>query len=111
MRQAPGRGQDCRIERGPRAQQAASTNRASRPPEPSQSRRESQRRSNFSPRCGRDLDEQAGTIAVTGKLVRIKGKGLVRIEDTQSDAGTRTLTVAPLHDRHAGVELGTALPR
>ena len=46
-----------------------------------------------------DLDEQAGTIAVTGKLVRIKGKGLVRFDDTKSDACTRTLTVAPLHDR------------
>lgn len=38
-----------------------------------------------------DFDEGAGTISVTGKIVRVKGKGLVRIDDTKSDAGKRTL--------------------
>jgi integrase len=38
-----------------------------------------------------DFDEDTGLIAVTGKIVRAKGKGLVRIEDTKSDAGQRTL--------------------
>jgi integrase len=38
-----------------------------------------------------DFDEDTGTIGVTGKIVRVKGKGLVRFEDTKSDAGQRTL--------------------
>jgi integrase len=38
-----------------------------------------------------DFNEQAGTIAVTGKIVRVKGEGLVRIDDTKSDAGKRIL--------------------
>jgi integrase len=38
-----------------------------------------------------DWDEDADTIAVTGKVVRGAGKGLVRIEDTKSQAGKRRL--------------------
>jgi integrase len=38
-----------------------------------------------------DFDEDTGLIAVTGKIVRVKGKGLVRFDDTKSDAGQRTL--------------------
>lgn len=50
-----------------------------------------QRRSELLGELWTDFDEDTGTIAVTGKIVRAKGKGLVRIEDTKSDAGQRTL--------------------
>ena len=39
----------------------------------------------------KDFDESAGTIAVTGKIVRVKGRGLERIDDTKSAAGKRTI--------------------
>jgi integrase len=38
-----------------------------------------------------EFDEKAGTIAVVGKVVRAKGKGLQRIDETKSRAGKRTL--------------------
>lgn len=38
-----------------------------------------------------DYDRKAGTIAVTGKVVRVKGKGLERYSATKSKAGRRTL--------------------
>lgn len=38
-----------------------------------------------------DFDEDAETIAVAGKLVRAKGKGLQRIGDTKTASGRRTL--------------------
>ena len=38
-----------------------------------------------------DFDADAGTIAVTGKAVRIAGKGLVRVDETKSAAGRRTI--------------------
>ena len=50
-----------------------------------------QRRSELLGELWTDFDEDAGTIAVTGKIVRVKGKGLVRLEETKSDAGKRTL--------------------
>jgi integrase len=34
---------------------------------------------------------EGGTISVTGKVVRLKGKGLQRIEEAKSDAGLRTI--------------------
>ena len=38
-----------------------------------------------------DFDETAGTLTVSGKLVRVAGKGLMRIDDTKTAAGRRTL--------------------
>lgn len=38
-----------------------------------------------------DFDEEAGTLTVTGKLVRAKGTGLQRIAKTKSKAGKRTI--------------------
>ena len=40
-----------------------------------------------------DFDETAGTIAVTGKVERIAGKGLIRVEVTKTAAGRRTLAL------------------
>jgi integrase len=39
----------------------------------------------------RDWDEEASTISVTGKVVRVTGKGLIRFDDTKSESGHRTL--------------------
>jgi integrase len=38
-----------------------------------------------------DFDENTGMITVCGKVVRAKGKGLVRFDDTKSEAGKRTI--------------------
>ncbi len=38
-----------------------------------------------------DFDENTGMITVCGKVVRVKGKGLVRFDDTKSEAGKRTI--------------------
>jgi len=38
-----------------------------------------------------DFDEDAGTLTVTGKLVRATGYGLTRVDETKSAAGKRTL--------------------
>ena len=38
-----------------------------------------------------DFDAAAGTIAVTGKVVRETGKGLFRVDETKTAAGRRTL--------------------
>ncbi len=38
-----------------------------------------------------DFDEQAGTVAVTGKVIRAAGKGLVRVDETKTAAGRRTV--------------------
>jgi integrase len=38
-----------------------------------------------------DYDQAAGTIAVTGKVVRVSGNGLVRVDETKSAAGRRTV--------------------
>jgi integrase len=38
-----------------------------------------------------DFDADAGTLTVTGKLVRATGKGLVRMDETKTAAGRRTL--------------------
>jgi len=44
----------------------------------------------------RDFDADACTIAVTGKVVRQRGKGLVRVDDeTKTAAGRRTVPLAP----------------
>lgn len=39
----------------------------------------------------RDFDAASGRISVTGKVVRVAGKGLVRFDETKSAAGARTL--------------------
>jgi integrase len=41
----------------------------------------------------RNFDEAAGTITVTGKVVRVAGKGLVRVDQTKSDAGRRVISL------------------
>jgi integrase len=38
-----------------------------------------------------DFDEQTGRLTVAGKVVRAAGTGLVRLDDTKSDAGHRTV--------------------
>lgn len=40
-----------------------------------------------------DIDEDACTVKVTGKVVRVKGKGLVRFSEAKSDAGARTIAL------------------
>lgn len=42
-----------------------------------------------------DYDTKTGVVAVTGKLVRLKGKGLQRFDVTKSAAGERTLPLPP----------------
>ncbi|MEC4765136.1 site-specific integrase [Mycobacterium sherrisii] len=53
-----------------------------------------------------DFDETKATIAVTGKVVRVAGVGLQRIDDMKTDAGRRTIplpdfAVIALQDRRA----------
>jgi integrase len=38
-----------------------------------------------------DFDAAAGTLAVSGKVIRIAGQGLVRVDETKSAAGRRTV--------------------
>jgi integrase len=38
-----------------------------------------------------DYSAEAATIAVTGKVVRVSGQGLVRVDETKSAAGRRTI--------------------
>lgn len=38
-----------------------------------------------------EYDEPAGTLAVTGKVVRVPGEGLKRVDETKSAAGRRTV--------------------
>ncbi|WP_268787978.1 tyrosine recombinase XerC [Mycolicibacterium iranicum] len=38
-----------------------------------------------------DIDEKAATLTVTGKVIRAAGKGLMRIEETKTAAGRRTI--------------------
>lgn len=38
-----------------------------------------------------DVDDKHGTVAITGKVVRVKGEGLVRVETTKTAAGLRTI--------------------
>nr|WP_231608919.1 site-specific integrase [Mycobacterium shottsii] len=38
-----------------------------------------------------DFDEMAATLTVTGKVIRAAGKGLMRIDETKTAAGRRTL--------------------
>ena len=41
----------------------------------------------------RDFDPKAGTLTVTGKVVRVKGQGLMRLDETKSAAGRRTIPI------------------
>ena len=61
-----------------------------------------------------DFDAAAGTVAVTGKVVRQSGKGLHRIEETKTAAGRRTIplpsfAVAMLTERRKLPFLGGAI--
>nr|WP_272952244.1 site-specific integrase [Mycolicibacterium vanbaalenii] len=38
-----------------------------------------------------DFDEKAGILAVAGKVIRVTGQGLMRVDETKSTAGRRTL--------------------
>jgi integrase len=40
-----------------------------------------------------DFDETAGTLAVSAKVVRITGKGLIRMDETKTAAGRRTIAL------------------
>jgi integrase len=40
-----------------------------------------------------DFDDTAGTINVTGKVVRVVGQGLVRVPETKTAARRRTLVL------------------
>ena len=40
-----------------------------------------------------DFDETAGTLAVSGKVVRIAGEGLMRVDETKTAAGRRTIAL------------------
>jgi integrase len=40
-----------------------------------------------------DYDESAGTLTVCGKIVRITGEGLVRDDETKTEAGRRTIAL------------------
>jgi integrase len=40
-----------------------------------------------------DFDETAGTLAVIGKVVRITGEGLMRVDETKTAAGRRTIAL------------------
>jgi hypothetical protein len=40
-----------------------------------------------------DFDEEAATITVQGKVIRVSGKGLVRVDQTKTDAGRRTISL------------------
>lgn len=42
-----------------------------------------------------DFNSDAGTVTVTGNVVRQSGKGLVRVDDTKSAAGRRTIPLPP----------------
>ncbi|ADT97889.1 site-specific integrase [Mycolicibacterium gilvum] len=58
-----------------------------------------------------DLDVDAARLAVTGKLVRVAGRGLVRVDTTKSAAGMRTVAlpkfvVQVLDDRRGRPFLG-----
>jgi integrase len=58
-----------------------------------------------------DYDEEACSLAVTGKIIRVSGEGLQRVDETKSAAGRRTVplpqfAVAMLRDRRALRYLG-----
>lgn len=58
-----------------------------------------------------DFDETAGTLTVSGKVIRVAGEGLVRVDDTKSAAGRRTVplprfAVAALTDRRSRPYVG-----
>ena len=58
-----------------------------------------------------DFDTDAGTITVTGKVIRETGKGLIRMDETKSASGRRTLplarfAIATLTERRALPYLG-----
>jgi integrase len=38
-----------------------------------------------------DYDDKAGTLTITGKVIRVTGQGLLRVDETKSAAGRRTL--------------------
>ena len=42
-----------------------------------------------------DFDAAAATLTVCGKVVRERGKGVVRVDDTNTPAGQRTISVPP----------------
>jgi integrase len=58
-----------------------------------------------------DYDEEACSLAVTGKIIRVSGEGLQRVDETKSAAGRRTVplpqfAVTMLRDRRALPYLG-----
>lgn len=58
-----------------------------------------------------DFDETAGTLAVTGKVVRVTGEGLMRVDETKTAAGRRTIALPRFAVRGTAAATLTALPR
>jgi integrase len=58
-----------------------------------------------------DFDETSGTLAVAGKVVRIAGQGLTRMNETKSAAGRRTIALPQLRHRVSAAAAHAALPR
>ncbi len=56
-----------------------------------------------------DFDEAAGTLTITGKVIRAAAqRGLMRIDETKTAAGRRTL---PLDDEGLSARIGADHPR
>jgi integrase len=58
-----------------------------------------------------DYDEETSSLAVTGKVIRVSGEGVQRVDETKSAAGRRTVplprfAVEMLRDRRALPYLG-----
>ncbi len=51
-----------------------------------------------------DFDETEGTIAASGKVERIAGKGLIRVEVTETAAGRRRLAFAQFRHRRTAAK-------
>jgi integrase len=69
------------------------------------------RRSELLALCWCDFDAEAGAVAVTGKVVRQRGVGLVRVDETKTAAGRRSIplpsfAVATLTERRKTPFLG-----
>jgi integrase len=59
-----------------------------------------------------DVDLDAGLLHVTGKVTRVAGRGLVRLDETKSKAGRRTIKLAEwavevLHQRRLQPYIGS----
>jgi len=58
-----------------------------------------------------DYDDGARTIVVTGKVVRVAGRGLMRIDETKTAAGRRTIPLPRFAVETLTARRVPALPR